>query len=534
MKKFLLFLLFILIFKNCFSQDTFFSSYDTISSSTTSVPFDPSTIVSCGDGNFIGLAFRLSNLMVLYKIDGNGNLLWWKELGFFFLVSPSKATKLSDSTIVFMIYPFSSVYSMALLKVDFNGNILWTRDIFKPSLELFVSIAPTTDGGFMLAGQNSYSHFILMHFDANGAILSQHTYTSSSGLNIYVHDMISDGNNQFSYCGIASGTGITNNPFVFFRSDSAGNVYNYTEYYIPQGFGPGYASLRRLIVKSANGGHYCQFPVNDSLLVNKKFSLMYLDSLDQLVWSKYIETADSIMVPSCIAATADNGCIVIAANAVSLNVPVQYFPAALKFSDTGNLEWSKIPGDTTSTYWSRLSIRTLAPAPDNGWVASVAREGLFSICKVDSAFNGFCNYQLFTPGITDFTPQAFPFSITSAPSSISYYVLVPSVTPLPGYGWMDCFTTSIAENDRVNNLALFPNPADKQFQISGINFQKGDELIFSDITGKICFTKKNQSLTSDLRLPTSHLNNGIYFLEIKTKEDGERRRTMNKKVVVQH
>jgi hypothetical protein len=529
MKKILLILLFNLVFKSCFSQNTFFSSYDTIPFSTTSVPFDPSTIVSCGDGSYIGLAFKLSNLMVLYKIDGNGNLLWWKELGFFFSVSPSKATKLSDSTIVFMIYPFSSVYSMALLKVDFNGNILWTRDIFKPSSELFVSIAPTTDGGFMLAGQNSYSHFILMHFDANGAILSQHTYTSSSGLNIYVHDMISDGNNQFSYCGYASGPGITNNPFIFFRSDSAGYIYNYTESYIPQGFSPGYASLRKLIVKSTNGGHYCQFPVNDSLAVNKKFSLMYFNLMSQLVWSRYIETSDSIIAPTCIAATPDNGCIVIAANAVSLNVPVQYYPAALKFSDTGNLEWSKIPGDITSTYWSRLNIRTHAPAPDNGWVASAVREGLFSICKVDSAFNGFCNYQLFTPGITNFTPQTSYFAITSAPSSLSYYVLVPSVTPLPGYGWMDCFTTSIAENDRVNNLALFPNPADKQFQISGINFQKDNELILRDALGKIYFTEKITSPTLNFTVQTLNFSNGIYFLEIKTKEG-----VLNKKVVVQH
>ena len=527
MKKFLLFLLFILIFKNCFSQNTFFSSYDTIASSTTSVPFEPATIVSCGDGNYIGLAFRLSNLMVLYKIDGNGNLVWWKELAFFFSVSPIKATKLSDSTIVFMIYPLSSVYSIALLKVDFNGNILWTRDVFKPNAELFVSVAPTTDGGFMLAGNNSGNHFVLMHFDANGTIQSQHTYTSASGLNIYAYDMVSDGNNQFSFCGYASNTGITNNPFVFFRSDSAGNVYNYTEYYIPQGFNAGYASLRKLIATSTNGGHYCQFLVNDTL-ANKRFALMYFDSLDQLLWSKYIETPDTIIAPSCVAATPDNGCMVIAVNAVSLNAPVQFFPVALKFSDTGNLEWLKAPGDT-STYWSRLSIRTVAPAPDNGWVTSALREGLFSICKVDSAFNGFCNYQPFTPDISDFTPQDSIFSITSIPSTISYYILVPSETPLPGYGWMDCFTTSIAENEGVNNLALFPNPADKQFQISGINFQKGDELILTDALGKIVFRKTISSPTSDFRLLTSDFSSGIYFLEVKTKKG-----IFNKKVVVQH
>ncbi len=94
--------------------------------------------------------------------------------------------------------------------------------------------------------------------------------------------------------------------------------------------------------------------------------------------------------------------------------------------------------------------------------------------------------------------------------------------------------TGINENISAAKFNISPNPASTEFQISipiaiGINFQKDDEIIFSDITGKICFTKKIQSLTSDLRLQISDLNNGIYFLEIKTKKG-----VLNKKVVVQH
>jgi hypothetical protein len=87
----------------------------------------------------------------------------------------------------------------------------------------------------------------------------------------------------------------------------------------------------------------------------------------------------------------------------------------------------------------------------------------------------------------------------------------------------------INENIFSNHISISPNPSSTEFQISNFNFQTGDEIIFSDVTGKILFTKKIKSLVSDLRFQTSDFSNGIYFLEIKTKEG-----VLNKKVVVQH
>jgi pectate lyase len=78
-------------------------------------------------------------------------------------------------------------------------------------------------------------------------------------------------------------------------------------------------------------------------------------------------------------------------------------------------------------------------------------------------------------------------------------------------------------------LTISPNPVSSEFQISNFKFQTGDEIIFADALGKILFTKKIESPTSNVKLQTSNFSNGIYFLELKTKEGD-----MNKKVVVQH
>jgi hypothetical protein len=87
----------------------------------------------------------------------------------------------------------------------------------------------------------------------------------------------------------------------------------------------------------------------------------------------------------------------------------------------------------------------------------------------------------------------------------------------------------INENISTTVLNISPNPASTEFQISNFNFQTNDEILLRDVLGKIYFTKKIKSPTSDFSLQTSDFTNGIYFLEIKTKNG-----LLNNKVMVQH
>jgi|GEM_PF-4608366 len=149
------------------------------------------------------------------------------------------------------------------------------------------------------------------------------------------------------------------------------------------------------------------------------------------------------------------------------------------------------------------------------------------------------------PGWTGFNPvwiNAYYFLGTVPSATLQFrFVFTSDSLNSSGYHIIDnfclcnnasCNSTPLGIEETIfsiNSISISPNPAFSEIQISDFNFQKGDEIIFSDITGKICFTKRIQSLTSELRLQTSDLNNGIYFLEVKTQEG-----VLNKKVVVQH
>jgi hypothetical protein len=87
----------------------------------------------------------------------------------------------------------------------------------------------------------------------------------------------------------------------------------------------------------------------------------------------------------------------------------------------------------------------------------------------------------------------------------------------------------LEELDNASKTIISPNPASTEFQISNFNFQTNDEILLRDVLGKIYFTKEIKSPTSDFSLQTSDFTNGIYFLEIKTKNG-----LLNNKVVVQH
>lgn len=89
-------------------------------------------------------------------------------------------------------------------------------------------------------------------------------------------------------------------------------------------------------------------------------------------------------------------------------------------------------------------------------------------------------------------------------------------------------STTIAENIPPNQLLIIPNPASTEFQISNFNFQTSDEIILTDVLGKIIVTKKITAPTSNVQLQTTNFSNGIYFLQLKTKEE-----VLSRKVVVQ-
>lgn len=99
-----------------------------------------------------------------------------------------------------------------------------------------------------------------------------------------------------------------------------------------------------------------------------------MNAHDQLIWFKNIETTDTVISPTNILPTTDGGCIITGSNIISLNSSPKYLPFAMKFDSNGNVIWSKMAGDPSSSYWNQIMIRGIAPANDSGWLTSIDRK----------------------------------------------------------------------------------------------------------------------------------------------------------------
>jgi photosystem II stability/assembly factor-like uncharacterized protein len=69
------------------------------------------------------------------------------------------------------------------------------------------------------------------------------------------------------------------------------------------------------------------------------------------------------------------------------------------------------------------------------------------------------------------------------------------------------------ENDALD---IFPNPASGEFYLQGTMFDVGDEVGVFDLSGKEIFRAKFTVAASTLKLHTSNLENGVYFLRVKS------------------
>ncbi|MBL0072423.1 MAG: hypothetical protein IPP34_11705 [Bacteroidetes bacterium] len=114
---------------------------------------------------------------------------------------------LSDSSVAF-IGQQGSPYALYVYKVDLSGNLIWAKSLTLPSSFNFTSLAPTTDGGLILTGGGCAGSDMVIHLDADGTLLSQHSHSSFSSQYPFqnVLSIVHDGNNQYSCLGCAAGT----------------------------------------------------------------------------------------------------------------------------------------------------------------------------------------------------------------------------------------------------------------------------------------------------------------------------------------
>ena len=117
----------------------------------------------------------------LIKTDTNGNMLWQKSYGGSRIDEGRSVAQTSDGGYIIVGYSDSrriNDFDVYLVKTDANGNMLWQKTYDGGFYDRGWSVAQTSDGGYIIAGESHYDVY-LIKTDTNGNMLWQKSYGGS-------------------------------------------------------------------------------------------------------------------------------------------------------------------------------------------------------------------------------------------------------------------------------------------------------------------------------------------------------------------
>jgi subtilisin-like proprotein convertase family protein len=84
----------------------------------------------------------------------------------------------------------------------------------------------------------------------------------------------------------------------------------------------------------------------------------------------------------------------------------------------------------------------------------------------------------------------------------------------------DAITVGIDKNNIDKNVSIFPNPTNNILNISFGDIQFIEQVVLTDLQGKIIIQKNNLT-SNNLQLDLSNYSNGLYLLQVQSKEDSK-------------
>jgi hypothetical protein len=436
--------------------------------------FGVSKFIYCKDGGFVIVSETTFNKTLVFKVDASGNIVWNRVYTnnntSIFVASANTITELSDASLMLVnIINQNNRTFAGLLKIDgSNGNVInWTMLVNNYQTEI-LSISPTKDSGFVLAGRYSQSeaYFTVIKFNKNEGIQWKAYYNT--------------GNSTISYKREAEAI----------KQTSDGG-------YILTGYGPSQENI------------------------SSDLYIMRLDATGIPQWTvKTGTTGDD--VGRDVIETADSGYAIAASSRSSTGV-------AIKLDKAGRYRWSKIltPADTrlspvaitpdsnnylvSGVYEGRLLGNNAVIF--GTFLADVESDG--SYCANNDAFKAFnrvsttsSDYQLTANDLTSSIAASNGSLLDSTNDLVTVYIC-----------------TSVAANSKpVVSMAsaqsdkalIYPNPVNDILNISfnQKQFASNVQLNIIDMNGRTVITNKATNNNGVHSINVSTLKPGLYILKI--------------------
>lgn len=169
--------------------------------------------------------------VLLIKINSEGSILWQKTIGNLNGDVGYSVLTTSDNGLVIAGYAvpedINDINNIGVIKLDKNGEIVWQKSIAGTNYDISVSIANTSDNGFIVAGYtNSFgagSYDIwLIKLDNNGEIIWQKTFGGPT--EDLLSSIIKTKDNNFVITGFTKIAGFNNYDVLVFKIDNDGQI----------------------------------------------------------------------------------------------------------------------------------------------------------------------------------------------------------------------------------------------------------------------------------------------------------------------
>jgi len=191
----------------------------------------------------------------LVKTNATGNMMWWQTYGGAEDDIPSSLVQTSDGgyalagyTWSFGVVPHPSFW---LVKTDADGNMQW-QQTYGTGTDVATgyahSVVQTSDGGYALAGANSYGCSQFIKTDADGNMQWQQTYGAAATSDI-LYSVVQTSDGGYALANDRLGLGGYDCALLI-KTDAAGNV-QWNQTYVK----PYTAYCPRSVVQTSDGGY---------------------------------------------------------------------------------------------------------------------------------------------------------------------------------------------------------------------------------------------------------------------------------------
>jgi len=323
------------------------------------------SVAQTSDGGYI-IAGKTSSFgagysdVYLVKTDCDGDTLWTRTYGGSYNDGGYSVAQTSDGGYIIAGYTdsFGGERNVYLVKTDAAGNTLWTRNYGGSDDVVGLSVAQTSDGGYIIAGWTTSfgageSDFYLVKTDGDGDTLWTRTYGGSSGDYGYSVAQTSDGG--YIIAGATSSFGAGNYDVYLVKTDAAGDTL-WTRTYGGDADDVGYS-----VTQTSDGGY---------IVAGETYSfgtgwtqdvyLIRTDMSGDTLWTRTYGGIDNDCAYSVIQAT-DSGFIVAG---YTNSIGAGYFDFYLiKTNSSGDTLWTRTYGGSNDDYG-----RSVAQTSDGGFI----------------------------------------------------------------------------------------------------------------------------------------------------------------------